>query len=347
MAPTKGRLKSSAEEKVEKTYLKCCKTKSFACAVCIVCGEAFHKSCAVRDGPEKLKFIDETRVICCQDSEVSASNELKDVQIQLLRRILSEMEEKNSILQENVELWKEKYNSIVSEHPNSRHSKDSSPRPLPASAEIHEVSDPQEVREEPVDASVNAPIRNIQILKPENNRDGQNIDITNNEESTSNLPPNGDSVITAKNNDDDAREDSKWTTVVNRKNKYKSMDLPKPRRPEPLKGTNNNTTALKAAQRMSFLFLSGLSPEITSEAVVEYLKENNLHGNVTCERMKTKKERYRSSFRLVVPYSVVEKYFDADLWPTGITINHFQNLQRQSQNRQRASTVHQTVPERR
>nr|CAI5833310.1 unnamed protein product [Callosobruchus analis] len=78
---------------------------------------------------------------------------------------------------------------------------------------------------------------------------------------------------------------------------------------------------------MSFLFISGLAPDMTSNMVMDYLEEKKLNVNCSCEKMKTKKEKYVSSFRLAVPYCDREKYLDPKLWPTDTLINHFMNLQ--------------------
>ncbi|KAK9876318.1 hypothetical protein WA026_012617 [Henosepilachna vigintioctopunctata] len=97
-----------------------------------------------------------------------------------------------------------------------------------------------------------------------------------------------------------------WTEVVHRKgqNQKTKAKLLKSVRPEPLRGSNNSVTVLKPAIRMSFLFVSGFSPEVTCEAVLNYLKECGLNDYVTCERMKTKKEKYQISFKQAVQLNV-------------------------------------------
>lgn len=117
-----------------------------------------------------------------------------------------------------------------------------------------------------------------------------------------------------------------WTTISHRKNRNKRPT--KNNRPEPLKGLNDSATSLKVAQKMSFLFLSGLDPEVTGQSVAEYLETKNLKVT-NCEKMKTKKSNHHSSFKLTVPYEHREQYLTGDLWPRGVIINHFLNLQRQ------------------
>lgn len=99
-------------------------------------------------------------------------------------------------------------------------------------------------------------------------------------------------------------------------------------RPDPIKGISNTSSKLKTAQKMEFLFLSGIAPDVTKDDVMSYLEDNNLQDGCSCEKMKTKKQYY-SSFRLAVPYGQTGHYLKSNLWPEGAIINHFRNLQRQ------------------
>lgn len=95
----------------EKSVLKCCKKKTSA-VVCVNCGGVFHKSCATRDWAGKVKFIDETRLICCEvESEVKDRVSV-DMEIGYLKRLVSELEKKNILLEENASLWKVRYEAL-------------------------------------------------------------------------------------------------------------------------------------------------------------------------------------------------------------------------------------------
>lgn len=82
-----------------------------------------------------------------------------------------------------------------------------------------------------------------------------------------------------------------WKKVTYGKNKRKSLGNT---RPEPLRGTSRGSSHLRPATSVAFLFLSGLAPDTTTEQVCEYLTQNGLEG-ATCEKMHTRKEKYRSS----------------------------------------------------
>lgn len=121
--------------------------------------------------------------------------------------------------------------------------------------------------------------------------------------------------------------EDKWITVVNRRQRENTLKI---KRPEPLKGSNEDTScSLKTAPRMAFLFLSGLAPETTGDDVLQFLKINELENGCKCEKLKTKREKYRSSFKLTVPIDQRPKLLSASLWPSGTIINHFLNIQSQ------------------
>lgn len=104
MAPTEMQENVAADEKAN---FECHKTRKVDVFVCIKCGKAFHHSCASRDWKNKVKIVDQTRVICSEhQSEYLAGNEDAAKQIQFQKRIISELEEKNRILQENCDLWR-------------------------------------------------------------------------------------------------------------------------------------------------------------------------------------------------------------------------------------------------
>lgn len=118
-------------------------------------------------------------------------------------------------------------------------------------------------------------------------------------------------------------EAESWTTVV-RKSKQRSSSG----RPAPLRGSNDNEGTLKTAQKMAFLFLSGLAPEVTQVEVLDYLKCNGVGDGCRCEKMQTKKDKHKASFRLTVPQSTLNQYLCSTLWPKDVIINHFMNIQR-------------------
>lgn len=120
-----------------------------------------------------------------------------------------------------------------------------------------------------------------------------------------------------------SEEADSWTKVV-RKPKHR----PSSGRPAPLRGSNGNEGNLKTAPRMAILFLSELAPDVTHSEVLDYLKCNGMGDSCRCEKMQTKKDKHKASFRLIVPQSTLDQYLCSTLWPRDVIINHFMNIQR-------------------
>lgn len=117
-------------------------------------------------------------------------------------------------------------------------------------------------------------------------------------------------------------DESEWKKVIYGKKKHTL----KKERPQPIKGEKGETNLL-AAKQLSCLFLTGLKPETTPEQVKNYISETfNLNG--TCEKMKTRKDIYKSSFKIYVPYESKEMIMNPSKWEKGISLNHFLHLRR-------------------
>ncbi|CAH2014073.1 unnamed protein product [Acanthoscelides obtectus] len=242
----------------------------------------------------------------------------ESTELDLLRTLVKELQSKNRIAEENSQLLREKVhfledrvdylNKKVQQHENTKHPSDSvtsneEPRKIHNVVANNEIVILENLSAEPVDDSFALPAANSPVIV------------------------NSAPIATRTEKDED-----KWIEVRNRNtNKISVRNRPvdKSSRPEPLRGSNVNICSLRPASRVSSLFLSGLAPEVTSESVKNFLKENNFN-EYTCEKMKTKKGKYCSSFRLTVPHDDIDKYLCPDLWPRGILINHFRNLQRQN-----------------
>ncbi|KAL3275128.1 hypothetical protein HHI36_019899 [Cryptolaemus montrouzieri] len=105
----------------------------------------------------------------------------------------------------------------------------------------------------------------------------------------------------------DHREES-----INLNEKWKTMT----HRRTPIKGCKviPNST-LNVAEQFSWLFVSGLSTDTTTDDLINYVKEN--HKNCTCEKLKTEKDDVYSSFCLGVARDDRVEMRDTQFWPTG------------------------------
>ena len=123
-----------------------------------------------------------------------------------------------------------------------------------------------------------------------------------------------------------ANDKGTWQIVQNKKNKQKNMHR---NRPSPTVETNNQISVLRTAQiiKLEWVFLSGLDLDTKPEDIMEFLNQFQLDKGCQCSKMKTKKDHLYSSFKLGVPGDKKSLIMNADLWPCGTIINHFQNLQ--------------------
>lgn len=118
--------------------------------------------------------------------------------------------------------------------------------------------------------------------------------------------------------------DGKW----NPNNEWQVVGRSRNKRPEPTKGVKVCVPQLAVAKpKLAWIFLSGFHPDTAPEKISEYLKGNGIN-ECECYKMKTRKDKIKSSFKLSVPMNRRREAMSPDLWPTGIIINHFLNLQR-------------------
>lgn len=108
MAPVNTTQTNAASGKIS---FWCCQTKQTCAVLCTTCGKVYHKSCATRDWAEKLKIIDETRVVCRDHVEDDITSNQQQV-IMVLEDLVNELKSKNQVLMENNSLLREKVEDL-------------------------------------------------------------------------------------------------------------------------------------------------------------------------------------------------------------------------------------------
>lgn len=352
MADNENQVLDTVDKIGEKKQLKCyhCSKPVVNSIKCIKCLSVFHPSCmeqaASQKNTECTHVPDKTNKKKCVSSE--------EKEISLLRTLVAELQSKNKILEENRQLLREKIENLIlkvetcekgecKHHVIQKFWPENKVGKKERSTQNH-FKDNHKM------------IPNVETINHENpNRDEQSIDtgstVKNNkmgnapakqltDDSCLNEENNTNEVCTNENignekirekpqekpvlpeNRSKSENNEKWKEVSYRNNRRPT----KSSRPAPLVGSNSDSN-LKAAQRISFLFVSGLAPEVKEQDILEYLKNQNLKP-AECIKMKTKKEKYRSSFKLSVSYEEREKFLNTAVWPKNVVINHFLNLQR-------------------
>ena len=355
----------------EKTVFECHKSRKCSSIVCVNCGKVYHKSCAERNFKGKVKFLDETRLTCCETDLTSITDSVLREEICLLRQLVKEITEKNLLLEENKKILNEKIQFLEEEKQKKkkkRHENSSGKQVELASPQRKKRFDHTEVivevlnPENPISQLPSA-IEQMQnedsglpLKQPEAFRKQQDVvesrdqistakarcfaerikdqsmskandvsqgDILASELSkTQNIleKTNSSEKSTQALNEDPVDPKYAWKTVVGRSNR---------KRPEPEKGRKENVTQLLVAspRKKAWIFLSGFQAKTSHEDILNYLKENGIN-NCNCYKMHTKKDKIRSSFKLSVPIEKKKEAMSPELWPAGIVINHFLNLQR-------------------
>lgn len=117
--------------------------------------------------------------------------------------------------------------------------------------------------------------------------------------------------------------EEKWTEV---EYKHQRRTRIRQSRPAPIKG-EMDIFNMKIAEQQCCLFLSGLNPNTTSEQVKECIDET-FKIDCKCEKMKTRKDKFKSSFKIYIPVDSKNKVLSGNMWGRGIVINHFLHLRR-------------------
>lgn len=101
-------IRSEKEVNLVKNNYRCCVKKVCTTQVCMNCGGLYHNSCAKK---KNIKIINERYVECCDEVQDGRRNlnreEILELKIEHLSKLLVESNEKNEILKENNSILKE------------------------------------------------------------------------------------------------------------------------------------------------------------------------------------------------------------------------------------------------
>ncbi|XP_044745937.1 uncharacterized protein LOC123307619 [Coccinella septempunctata] len=118
----------------------------------------------------------------------------------------------------------------------------------------------------------------------------------------------------------DGQQMGEWNLVGHKRKTSKRS------RPAPIKGELEKFN-LTVAENQCCLFVSGLNPDVVAQEVKEYIDET-FNIKCKCEKMKTKKDKFKSSFKIYVPVDSKDKVMNGSMWGKGIIVNHFLHLRR-------------------
>lgn len=106
-------------------------------------------------------------------------------------------------------------------------------------------------------------------------------------------------------------------------------------RPAPQLGINNTITGLQVAAQSdtsstahTWLFVSGFATNTEPDSIANYIKNCTSITECKCEKLLTRKDKWKSSFKVGVPHDQANELMNPRIWPAGILFNHFMNLRR-------------------
>lgn len=372
MADTEGRVSECSEESKENSDFAdvikyaCCIKKSCSVCVCVKCFGFYHLSCASR---KTMKFVSSNRVMCnqcqqdlCQNSAsggILSSQELGakvSIENSLLRELINEVNDKNQVLKQNANLLQDKIKFLEEKIRNLEknrqqiiNSKLQQSDQINLSKNVNKTSCSNicsmvESNHSTEAANLNFNNKTLEIKgRTTSSKEIETRGIKYasmgpaavNKIAESDVAAGIQQALSANKMKEiinldkgDKEADGQWKVVEKRK-RIRRLSLEN--RPAPIRGTNRNFN-LSVARRMIWLFLSGLSPEITDIQVKEFIKDKvRPTHDIVCEKMTTRKDKYRSCFKIGIEYEVQDKVMDPELWGTGVSINHFMNLRRSPQ----------------
>lgn len=330
---------------------KHCKKSTKNWIECGKCNENFHSACLIQSATQKSTT--------CRHVPGYAVDDFWEHEKDLYNKIILILEEKNALLMENNRLladanrkFQEKEENVRKTNCEVRKSQEvnkifppirqNKPRPtsIPSCGNAGQSvsgadedvtkrkksSANQNHEQKDVIVSVVTPV-NVTPVSSVSSVDVSSVDVSRGAEQHK----QNQQVINVNENNE------KWTIVSSKRSRLKREN-----RPEPLKGSNSDTAiSLAVAQKQGAIFVTGLVPNTGTEEIMGYLKSNNLGEGVNCEKMITKTDRYKSSFKLTLPNAKKREVMNPELWPNGVTINHFLNLQRHSLNQPSRDVVPQ------
>ncbi|CAG9813564.1 unnamed protein product [Phaedon cochleariae] len=330
----------SSEDASDKSF-KCCVKQKVKIAVCVTCGNVFHRSCLER--VKSYVTIDETRIICCQSEEAGKqpglinSKSLDPIyakiisdeiithlrnEISLLRTIIQEKDEKYAVMLENKHLLNEKVGILSDKNQVlQKHHEDCSliqidkanpakKRGIPDRMTNEDKSKQDKKCQEPAADMI---VFQSTSLEREIKSDIQQPITKNDVFSAVTRAQDKSKLEKYINLENDApsasnsRKDD-WTEVVRRKPKRNCI-------------IGKNEESLKGVPKNITLHVCRLNPQTTTEDLTNLLIRN--FPEVKCEALNSRFPTLYSSYKVTLFETNFKKAMNPEVWPFGACISRF------------------------
>lgn len=338
MVPATSTLQQTSKEN-KNSVCKHCQRKVVNKVKCMKCGDLFHPACLKQASEYKnseCKHEPEHNQIDITLTEVDYLKEENRLLKQIVQdkdTIINDKESIIILLTDKIALLEEKMKKC-DDYASEPYTKTVEPRTKIQSAKKRrqQTNKPDDIVD---DKNINPNIEGKSVLQGDSNIRFEaqtketlpNSSHFENNNGINNSKKKNDEPSTIKRSDNFVESKEDWKTVeIKRGRSYGRNNTES--RPEPIKGTNE-VSELRVAKKYSWLFLSGFDKETTSTEIQEFVKRKGAQ-ECSCEQLKTRKDNLYASFKLGIPEKDKMMIMDASLWPKGIRINHFLNLNRPS-----------------
>lgn len=307
-------------------------------AKCNICNKVYHPSCSNR----VKKCCDEEIMLSsdCTPGSVSPITEAvnkkitnESTQLELLLKIIHELEEKNTLLIENNRLLKFKISTLEVEITNKNAEidtikKKNNNKTNTKSTKTVEFIPPVQsntAERETATGSATVALTVPDIVAyattsgaPEGIVCGRNDPSDNN---TTRLKEDNTAVNSYKSSIDNNTtknpsnsQSEEWSTVSHKRSiRKRSRAL--------VVGSCSGNSSVEGNEKFSIFHVTNLKPETTAENLQDFLKSN--FSSVRCEKLTSRYPENYSSFKVTIPSSDYEKALDGSNWPIRASIHRF------------------------
>lgn len=336
-----------SEDDPAKKFYKCCKSKVSASAVCVTCGNIFHKSCLQRIRGS-IQVIDETRMICCQTTNLTSSSKVNEIdevihenfaieklklENQMLKQILYEtqvkcnlLHENNLMLKENKQLIEEKMEELkkqiveinikssnTKKVNTDKHMDYRSALKTQRNLNLKQDSKISNQTSGNTDNCPNQPNHNLNYAHQENierveEKKGEYKDMTQ--------LLHGELIAISEDKDE-----NQFQEVVRRRNKNRSKK--NIGMADGTEGSDENGFA--GVNRKLWLYVNRVKRHTTCNDIINYLKtksNSKFKEEFSVKELKTQ-ESQNKVFMIGAPYDAKDELYNDSFWPKGVGYRRF------------------------
>lgn len=319
---------------------KCCKSKVSSSAVCVNCGNIYHRSCLKREFPNLVSETGDTRIKCCS----IIPNETKMFQLvvenlksenEMLKKLLTENEEKYQLLLETKVLM-EKNNLLLNENnklmeekiQNYKNGPDKNKNIITKNTNKEQ----QLITNEKINLEAQKPTTSKETPKPVTPKQRAQISLKGHKTTTQKhftkdlenaQKEKMDSLIyintplEPKTDIYENNGNNEWKVVQNRgRNKYNKKYIGE---------SEENNENFKGAEPKVWLYLYRVLKEVTEDNIKQFIKKktNPESDNEIIVRQISSESTQFNRFMVATEFKYKDMLYDPKFWPKGVGYKRF------------------------